>query len=186
MLEQDLLDDIAALVRSGFYDKEELLEIVCDEMHAPGELDPDAVADAIDAAMEDLEDAKLTWPEVTDCDRLALAFAALGDHGVIALENAGYTQSDGYEDFRDAYEAHASKEGVVGYCFYHGQDLARAVRGEGLMLAFGPVDPSEEATKGHDVGVLVRTELERAGLRVVWDGTHTQRIHVPDFVWRRR
>lgn len=173
MLEQDLLDDIAALVRSGFYDKEELLEIVCDEMHAPGDVDPDAVADAIDAAMEDLEDAKLTWPEVTDCDRLA-------------LENAGYTQSDGYEDFRDAYESHAAKEGVVGYCFYHGQDLARAVRGEGLMLAFGPVDPSEEATKGHDVGVLVRTELERAGLRVVWDGTHTQRIHVPDFVWRRR
>lgn len=186
MLEQNLIDDITAWVRAGFHTTEELLEIVCNELHSPDELDPDAVAGAILAAVRAHEDDKLTWPAVTDCDRITSAFCALAECGVIALENAGYTQSDGYSDFRDAYASHPNKARVVGYCFYHGQDLERAVRGEGLFLAFGPADPGDEATNGVEVGSIVRTELERVGLRVAWDGTFAQRIALPDIVWRRR
>ena len=65
-----------------------------------GELDTHDVSAAIDVEIARWEAEKQTWPTVTDCDRLDAAFAALNERGVIALQNAGYTQSDGYDDFR--------------------------------------------------------------------------------------
>jgi hypothetical protein len=186
MLAAETREEIAALVRSGFYDAERLLEIFCEEMYEPGELERDEVAAVIDVESARLAEERRSWPALTDCDRLTRAFAALNARGVIALENAGNTQSDGYDDCGQAYDEHPDRASVLGYCFYHGQDLERAVRGQGLHLAFGPVDPAEEATKGPVVGAIVRAELERAGLEVEWDGTFAQRIFVPGIVWRRR
>ena len=47
--------------------------------------------------------AQKSWPQVTDCDRLDRAFAALEQQGVIALHRAGCTQSDGLEEVEDAH-----------------------------------------------------------------------------------
>jgi hypothetical protein len=162
------------------------MEIFCEERYAPGELDPEDVSAAIDEELTKYESEKRTWPDVTDCDRLNAAFAAMNKRGIIALQNAGYTQSDGYEDFRAALKQHRRRPAVVGYCFYHGQDVERAIRGEGLFLAFGPVDPRDEKVKGPEIGKMVREELERAGLQVEWDGTFATRMRVPRLVWQRR
>ncbi|MDV3351843.1 hypothetical protein D0962_08975 [Leptolyngbyaceae cyanobacterium CCMR0082] len=186
MLSSETVQEIAALVRSGFYRKNRLMDIFCEEMYAPGDLEPDEVSAAIDVEFETWEAEKQTWPEVTDCDRLDSAFAAINERGIIALQNAGYTQSDGYEDFLDAYENHPNKSSVLGYCFYHGQDLERAVYGGGLYFAFGPVDPTEEETKGPEIGNVIREELERVGLKVDWDGTFAKRLGVPKLEWQRR
>ena len=186
MLDPETIDEIAAYVRSGFYDRERIMEVFCEEMYGPGELDAEEVSAAIDEEFAKWESEKRTWPSVTDCDRLDQAFAAMNERGVVALQNAGYTQSDGYEDFCQAYEDHPDKSSVIGYCFYHGQDLERAVAGGGLLLAFGPVDPKQEGTQGPEIGRIVREELERAGLKVQWDGTFSQRIFVPDLAWQRR
>ncbi|MEM7504236.1 MAG: hypothetical protein AAF417_19505 [Pseudomonadota bacterium] len=160
--------------------------VFCEEMYAPGELERNEVRAAIDIEWANWEVEKQTWPEVTDCDRLDSAFAAMNSRGVIALQNAGYTQSDGYDDFRDAYQSFPNKASVLGYCFYHGQDLDRAVLGHGLYLAFGPVDPQAEETIGPKVGNVVREELERVGLSVEWDGKFSSRLLVPELDWKRR
>lgn len=186
MLEAEVLEEISTLVRSGFYDKDRLMPIFLEEMYEPGELDEASVAAAIDAATEEWNQEKKQWPAVTDCDRLDNAFAAINKRGVIALQNAGYTQSDGHDDFRAAYGQHPNKSEVIGYCFYHGQDLERAVRGGGLYLAFGPTDPAAEDTQGPQVGTIVREELERVGLKVDWDGTFAKRMHVPHLIWQKR
>jgi hypothetical protein len=68
---------------------------------------------------------------------------------------------------------------------YHGKDLERAVRGGGLYVAFGPVDPGEEETKGPEIGNIVREELERVGFHVDWEGTFAKRMHVPKLLWQR-
>lgn len=119
------------------------------------------------------------WPDVTDCDRLDAVFSALSSKGIVTLQNAGYTQSDGHSDVAEAYHDHPHKDRLIGYCFYHGQDLERAVVGEGLYLAFGPMDASREASEGPSIGALIAEELRRGGLEVVWDGTFDQRIFVP-------
>jgi hypothetical protein len=186
MLDAEVLDEISTLVRTGFYDKSRLMVIFLEEMYAPGELDSAPVSAAIDAETKKWTDEKKQWPAVTDCDRLDKAFAAINKRGVIAIQNAGNTQSDGYDDFRDAYDRHPKKSSVIGYCFYHGQDLERAVRGGGLFLAFGPTDPSFEETQGPLIGEIVREELERVGLTVEWDGTFANRMHLPCFDWQKR
>jgi hypothetical protein len=186
MLTAETKEEIAVLVRSGFYDKARLMEIVCEEMYEPGELEASEVAAAIDAELLKWTQEKNAWPKTTDCDRLDAAFTALEKRGLIALHNAGLTQSDGFDDFREVHARHPKKSSIIGYCFYHGQDLERAVRGGGLYLAFGPVDPKDEQKEGPRVGNIIREELERTGLHVDWDGTFAQRIYVPKFVWQRR
>lgn len=186
MLSAETKEEIALLVRTAFYGKDRMLEILCEEMHEPGELDPNEVSIAIEAELAKLSAEQKSWPKVTDCDRLEAAFAALEKRGVIALHNAGYTQSDGHDDFREAYSRNPNKSSIVGYCFYHGQDVERAIHGGGLYFAFGPVDSSQEKIGGPVVGKIVREELERSGLQVDWDGTFATRLNVPKFNWQRR
>ena len=52
MLAREALDEIAVLVRTGFHDKDRLIEIFCEEMYAPGELDPAEVSVAIEEEPE--------------------------------------------------------------------------------------------------------------------------------------
>jgi hypothetical protein len=178
-------EEIATLVRSGLYRRADLLAIYC-ELEDPDALDAAEVGAFVDAQARILATEQATWPAMTDCDRLDVVFAALGQRGVLCLHNAGYTQSDGYDDFRQACDRRADRANLLGYCFYHRQDLERVVRGQGLFLAFGPVDPASEDIAGPAVGRMVQEELARAGFDVTWDGTFAQRIHLPAFVWRRR
>jgi hypothetical protein len=185
-LSSETLREIDGLVRGGFDDRARIIEMLCEEMYAPGELDEAEVVAAVDAAFASLARDKASWPAITDCDQLDKAFAALNARGVIALQNAGYTQSDGYDDVRQSYDERSDRDRVIGYCFYHGQDLERAVHGEGLYLAFGPIDARNEATEGPLVGAIIVEELRRAGFTAKWDGTFGQRICVPAIDWKRR
>ena len=127
--------------------------------------------------------AEKTWPQTTDCDRLEAAFAELNAQGIIALQNAGYTLSDGLSDISQVLHRRG-REGVQGYCFYHGQDLERAVEGEGIMLAFGSLD--DDRANKLQVGQRVRNVLERAGFTVEWNSDAETRLNLPTLDWKRR
>ena len=182
----EALELISVYVRSGCYDREQLQTMFEEELYEPGELDPEEVQVALDAEIARLHAAQAAWPAVTDCDRLDEAFLALSSQGIIALQNAGFTQSDGYSDFQEALQNTPDPDEVVGYCFYHSQDLEVAVRGYGLHLAFGPAHPKDEASRGVAVGRIIRQELAAVGLPVQWDGTFSSRILIPRLVWQRR
>lgn len=186
MLDTDIKKEIANFVRTGFYDAEEIVEILTEEMYDPEEVDPDEVLSQVEKEFEKLEQEKSTWSAVTDCDRLENVFISLRAQGILASHNAGTTQSDGYDDFIQEYDESPDKSSISGYCFYHGQDLERVTETGILNLAFGPVDANEEATKGIAVGDIVKAELEKAGFTVQWDGTFDQRISIPGFVWQKR
>jgi hypothetical protein len=185
-LNSETLSEIAAVVRGGFEERDSIVEIFCEEMYEPGELDPADVQAAVEQAFSSLEAEKATWPQVTDCDKLDSVFSALEKQGIIVLQNAGYTQSDGYDDVREEYHAHPQQGTVIGYCFYHGQDLERVVHGKGLTLAFGPIDPKKEATDGPKIGSLIVEQLRSQGFDVQWDGTFNERIHIKNLDWKRR
>ena len=185
-LDAELLNEISWHVRAGLYDKADLMRIICEEIYAYEDIDKGAVSREIDTQLAKWDKQKQTWPDVTDCDRLDSVFAALGKRGIIAMQNAGNTQSDGYEDFQYELEEHPDPASVIGYCFYHKQDLECVVGGDGLYLAFGPANPNDEETSGPEVGNIVREELEQAGFKVEWDGAFNKRIKVPEFHWQRR
>ncbi len=177
--------EIDLFVRGGFYSKRELVQIFCEGMYEPGELPKKEVTAEIDKAFTKLLAAQKRWPAITDCDRLDRVFDVLNAQGIIALQNAGYTQSDGYDDVREEY-AKRKKQQPIGYCFYHGQDLERAVAGVGLYLAFGPMDAKKEQTEGPRVGKLIVAALRDEGFEVKWDGSFAQRIFVTNLDWKKR
>ncbi len=185
-LSTEVLDEIDLEVRGGFEDRDRIIEIFLDERYEPGELDETELTTAVDAAITQHHLQKRNWPAITDCDKLAKAFKNLNNLGIIALHNAGYTQSDGYSDVMEVLHDHPDPESVIGYCYYHGQDLERALQGGGLYFAFGPIRPNNEQIDGPKVGALITTELHNAGFTTEWNGTFSQRISVPIFDWKNR
>jgi hypothetical protein len=117
--------------------------------------------------------------------RLRRAFRALNERGIVALENAGYTMSDGWEDVNEiarklADAGHKPRGGA----FYHGQDRDRAKRGEGVSIAFG----SYVEGKGHERASLAIAKeivavLEEHGFSPAWNGKLDRRIHTGRFEW---
>jgi hypothetical protein len=185
-LSTEVLGRIDSFIRGGFEDRDRVIEILTEELYELGELDPDEVAGAVDAVMAEHEKQKVTWPRVTDCDRLNSVFVALSAKGIIVLQNAGYTQSDGMDDVSEVFHTHRNRESMIGYCFFHGQDLERAIDGRGLYLAFGPKDSKKEQTGGPLIGALITDELKHGGFTVQWNETFNQRIFIPAIDWKRR
>lgn len=179
--EQDLADEIRIRVWSGFHSLPDVLEMLedCDDDDADKQMLEEVAKSEFQAKRE----AEATWPPVTDCMRLDAAFEALNEMGIIALHYAGYTMSDGLDDVGEAL-SEADRDKVKGYCFYHAQDVARALDGYGLLLAYG--DLADTASGKRAIGELVKVELERQGLEVKWDGDEEQRIDLPSVVWQRR
>ena len=127
--------------------------------------------------------AEKSWPEVTDCDRLDDAFEELNSSGIIALQDAGTTISDGISDVSEIWHRRG-KKGVRGYCFYHGQDLERAIHGDGLTIAFG--DMNDDQKEKAAIGVVVSEVLKRHGFEVEWNGDPETRLDLPTINWQRR
>jgi hypothetical protein len=183
---EHLLHNLSVAVRSGFGTASEVLEqveqLVEDEL---GESDPDLVAE-LEAearrllAAQDAEERTWTAPSINDA--IERAFAELNQNGIVALENAGYTQSDGWSDANEAAdERDPPPRGAV---FYHGQDLERGVEGDGLYLTFGAYDDTDQTSLA--VAREVCATLARHGVETAWDGSLKQRIAIPPFPWRKR
>lgn len=132
-------------------------------------------------ALEERRAAEAQWSEPTTNDRLSEAFADLEDRGIVALEDAGYTLADGWEDARAAADEFPEARGAV---FFHGQDVERGVRGEGLHLAFGAFSGGDAAAVA--VGREVVEVLARHGLHPAWTGSAAARIELPPFPWQKR
>jgi hypothetical protein len=179
-------------VRSGYGSQDEirtrLVEQVEDEFR---ERDADSIGAEVahfEAALErawtvQLE-AEATWEPRTVNDRLDAAFDELRQRGVVALQDAGYTMSDGWEDIHDAAR---EIDGAWGGVFFHRQDVERAVDGGGLLLAFGAfVGGSEHEPESLRLAREVCDVLAAHDIPTEWDGTLDRRIAIPPFLWQRR
>ena len=179
--EQNILDSIKIWVWSGFYSPDEVHEMMEDILE--DDVDGDKMHCAVAPEFEKKTIAESTWPQITDCDRLDKVFSELNDNGIIAMQNAGYTQSDGLSDVSSEL-AFRDRAKVRGYCFYHGQDLERAVAGGELWLAFGDFEDTPEGAQA--IGKFIVEILVKAGFQVNWNGAPGKRINVAKLDWKRR
>jgi hypothetical protein len=182
---EDLLHWIRSYVWSGENDAEEVAILIEDQLGGADKVDEDWLEKEIRREFAAKRKAERTWPKVTDCDRLDRSYKTLERQGVIALHMAGFTQTDGLEEVRDAYrEAGGKKSKYAGHCFYTEQDQEGAVDGRGMYIGFGHL--SGDDAKGVKVGQMVRAALEDEGLNVDWDGTIGSRLYIKGFRWQRR
>lgn len=180
---------IRHLTWGGFHEPTEILETLFEETFDPDTLtreDRAALFARVTAVFRDKAEAELSWPAQVDWDMLDAAFDAMMEtHAILGLHASGTTQSDMWED---ALEIAASmkQDGfpMRAACFYHYQDVARAVDDGALNLTFGPLGQPRGLT-AVAVGRLVVQTLEAFDFKPVWDGTEASRIALP-IDWKKR
>jgi hypothetical protein len=180
-IDQYILDAIKTYVWSGFYSPADVQQAIGDLLEEGA--DEAMLRAAVLPEFEKKARAELGWPPETDCDRLDAAFESLEEQGILALHNAGNTMSDGHEDAAAILEESGDAT-FVGYCFYHGQDVERAIAGGGLLIAFDHVEGDVPDKKV--IGQAVQAALEAEGLATEWNDDPETRINLPDFDWKRR
>ena len=110
--------------------------------------------------------------------RIDEVFDALTKAGLVALQDAGQTQSDGFSDCSQAFrERGGKKAGLHGFCFYTRQDLNRAKSSSQLSLAFWGAPKGADADMQR-VGELVVDHFRKAGFEVRWSGAASMRPEV--------
>ena len=172
-------------VWSGFYDADQIAEIITGSIFDRGEIDPNWLRAAIDRAFQKKWTEEESWPDTTDCDRLDLVFETLEEQGILALHNAGMEQSDGITDVTQLYhDAGREQSDIVGYCFYHGQDVEGVLKINELYLTYG--DILGDVDKGVEIGRRIKHALEAVGFTVEWDGSIRTRLLLKGIKWQRR
>ncbi|KVQ56680.1 DUF6891 domain-containing protein [Burkholderia territorii] len=179
--EQYVMECITKWIWSGFNDPDDVREMMEDILEP--DCDTDRLEGFIESEFERKAAAERSWPRETDCDRLDRVFDELDGNGICALSNAGYTMSDGHSDVSEAVQD-APQGRYHGYCFYHGQDVERALDGHGLTIAFG--DLAGDDARGAVVGRQVAEALARGGFETSWNGSVRSRIELPSSDWKRR
>lgn len=191
----DLREDARQLVAEGFYNDDEIVNILTtwftvdletDETIRDPEVVRAVARRATAAAARAHRRQQARWPTVTDCDRLDAAFALLERRGVVARQNFMGCASDGLAEIGvEMADAQAGrKRPVVGYAFYHFQATEAAVAGGGLSIMFGSAVVNDVAGD-KAIGRRVIRALREAGLSPTWSGNPRDRVLVP-LKWQRR
>lgn len=186
--QQFIFDSIYTQVRSGFYSLEDIQNNIIEEIEDNGfedEISEDWAYEQIDRVNEELLKESESWGDDTQTNRLIAAFDELAESKIIALHYTGFTNDDGeYEVTEVERTLIDNDEKSEGYCFYHGQDMERAVRGEGLYISFQKIDNVSDVVS-REVAKKIVEVLEKHNLKVDWNGKAATRIFLPEFKWER-
>jgi hypothetical protein len=183
---QDLRDAIHREVAGGFTPEDEIVtnavEFMADE-YEPDDLEPHALEIARELLAAHKREQE-SWPDVTDCDRLDSALAALEATGIVCRQDFTCCGTCGAAEIGDEMEE-AAEDGkaIRGYVFYHMQDTEHAVDGYGLYLSYGSVEDDEASAVG--IGRELVAALRQQGLEADWNGSLSRRIGV-SLDWKRR
>jgi hypothetical protein len=186
---EHLRDTTEAMVLGGYEEEQKVLASLEELLSHELEGKPEAAERLLAYARRLFEEhraAEVSWTEPTMNDAIDRAFEELNRRGIIALQNAGYTQSDGWGEVEAA--AAESYERVRGATFFHGQDVERGVLGAGLMLTFEAFedDPKRRDEASLAIAHEIRETLARHGVPTEWNGSVRTRIQILPFEWRKR
>jgi hypothetical protein len=182
---QEIEEALRFLVVSGFYSQSEIQiqarEIV-DDICRDQKVTPPSDA-YINQTVERLISS--VTPYTSDNYlRLRNVFDALNRERIIAIHYAGYTLDDGFEEVETVFQFMKSNNiPRRGYCFYHQQDIERAMNDsmQFLMLAFHSMNDDKQIAM--EVGERVAELLTQNGFIVEWDHSAGSRIKIKNFCW---
>jgi len=188
--QQYIHDCISNAVTMGFMSDDDIKEMTLEQVEGEemqDEISEEWINDMVDQKFSELRANSKSWSKPTDTERLAVAFDNLCKRKIVALHNAGYTTSDGESEVIEV-ERELRKNGIVsdGYCFYHEQDLERAIDPEdrSLWIAYQKVNNEDESVT-LEVGRIVTEELRKQGFTVNWDDDVNEKIEVQNVNWQK-
>lgn len=185
-----IYESIVSQVRMGFLPIDEIKDNIIEEIEDNGfedEISEDWANEQIVKEWGNLISESKNWKSPNDTERLTEAFDELCDKNIIALHNAGFEASDGeYEVVEVERALRENGKMSDGYCFYHEQDLARAISKDNpsLYIAFQKIN-NEDDKVSIEVGKKVVEVLKHQGFAVDWNESATTKILIPNFKWQR-
>ncbi|MCD8445501.1 DUF6891 domain-containing protein [Tenacibaculum finnmarkense] len=187
--EEFIFESIYTQVRIGFSSISEIKENIIEEIEDnkfEKEISEKWVFETIEKEHQKLISESRNWKTPTDTEKLIEAFDELCKNNIIALHNAGYETSDGeYEVVQVENKLNQNQTASDGYCFYHEQDLSRAISLENpcLYLAFQKVENSDDGI-ALAVGRKIVTILLSKGFEIEWNEDVSRKILIKNFQWQ--
>ncbi len=173
IMDQDLVDELEymkdLLTKSGFFDCEEILEILEDQF-----IDEDIDFSQCSISLNDFSNENFS--------KLENVFTQLANENIVAIHNCGYDISEGVNDAFELYvHLHNNKFSAEGFCFYTFEDIESAIFDDKLKITFGDFENNEE--KALEIGKTVFKYLKKENFNIKWDGTINNQIEINPFKW---
>ena len=171
-MNQDLAEEIEymkdLLAKSGFFDKDEIIEILEDQF-----IEEEIDFSNCDISLNDFKNINF--------NKLEKVFKALAGEDIVAIHNCGYDIEEGVADAFELY-VHLvnNKFNPKGFCFYTFEDIEDAIWDDKLKITFGDFENSED--KALEIGKIVNQYLSEE-FSINWDGTINNQIEIDPFKW---
>lgn len=184
-IKDEALEQIQKDVLFGFYDEYSISETIHDMFYDVDNFDSDWLNAEISKQFTQHKNANPLWQKPTDFDKLVAVFDQLNKEKIVSLHKAGYTRQDAEGDCREIIDELSSLGiNAKGYCYYHTQDLERAIgEEEMLFIGFDSVDYNDEVAT--EIAQRILALLQENGFQTSWDGTVKTRIKVQNINWQK-
>ncbi len=175
-MNQDLVDEIDEmldlLTKSGFFSKDETIEILEDQF-----IEYDIDFSEYDIPANDFNNRNFSILED--------AFKRLAEKSIICVHNCGYDFKEGVDDIYELYVHLLNNDyACEGFCFYSFEDVEQAIEENILKLTFGDFERNEK--KSLKIGKLVYQQFTDSNLELEWDETVNSPIKIIDFIWDKK
>ena len=185
-IKQQAIDQLELDIKFGFENELQLFESIREMFYDEADFDEPWLRKMISEKYLQHQNESINWTHPSDFDKLVTIFDELINERIICLHNAGLTKSDGEGDCMEAIER-VEELGIkaIGFCYYHSQDLARAVDPEIHNLFLGFDSPTQDDKEALFVANKIIDKLNAGGFETNWPGTVDQRIEIKNFYWKK-
>ena len=184
-IKDEAIEQLEKDILFGFENGDDLLESISEMFYDEDDFDENWLKREIEIRLKKHQTESLNWEKPTDFERLVKSFDELIKEKIVSLHRAGYTRQDGESDCSEIIdELKAIGINAKGYCFYHTQDLERAI-GEEKMLFIGFDSYNREDELAKEVAKKIVEVLKKNEFNVKWNGSLDTRIEILDINWKK-
>lgn len=173
IIDSDLTEEIDYLVdllsKSGFFNQEEILEILEDQF-----IEEELDFSQIDISLNDSSNINF--------NKLENVFIDLARKDIVAIHNCGFDIEEGVADAFELFvHLRNNKFTPEGFCFYTFEDVEDCLFDNNLKITFGDFENDEN--KALEIGKTVANSLKDVNFEIEWDETINNQIVINPFEW---
>ncbi len=176
--------EITLLIKSGFYDNEEINEII-EEQFIDENLNKYKINNIINNKNIEYEKS-INKENLEYFNKLEQTFNILTEkHEIVCIHNAGFEFEEGVNDAIEIYtHLFNNKYTPKGFVFYTFTDIEYAIETNELFLSFG--DYKQDKNLALTIGKQIKKTLEENNLTVIWDENIDEQIQIKPFNWMKK
>lgn len=183
-LKDEALEYVQIEIQFGFDDVATISENILDMFYDVDDFDSKWLHRVISEQFAIHQKASLQWKQPTDFDRLRTVFDQLNKEKIVSLHKAGFTRTDAEHECREIIdELDGLGIKATGYCYYHIQDLERAMKEKILFIGYDSIDYNDEIAIAIANRIIVL--LEENGFQTSWNGSVKTRIKIENIHWQK-